>query len=94
MNLLLKIILGLGMISSNLPSGLQTDTTAMQYLIGCREVGLHLLSRVFDLINKLAKLFLVDSVVGLLLLSHSLTATYWGVKFDRALLLFVECLQL
>ena len=88
MDLLLKGVLRLRVISSNLLDTTQLNSTPMQYFIGSGKVSLRLFSALLHLCDVLAKLFLIDSIVGFLFLPHALPAAYRSVQFNATLLVF------
>ena len=61
----------------------------MQDLVRSGEISLHFFPCVFDLINELAQLLLINVVVDLLLLSHTFPAADRGIKLDCTLLLLI-----
>ena len=59
--------------------------TVKNLVSGC-EVGLDLLTALFDLSNVFANFLLVDGIVDLLLLLHAFSSIYRPVQLNRPLL--------
>jgi len=69
-------------VCSDLLNTAELNATTVKNFVSGREVGLDLLTALFDLSNVSANFFLVDGIVDLLLLLHTLSSIYRPIQLN------------
>jgi len=75
-------------VRSDLLHTAELNAATVKNLVSGCEVGLDLLTALFDLSNVFANFLLVDGIVDLLLLLHAFSSIYRPVQLNRPLLVF------